>query len=570
MIRGLRGLSLLWRILLSTSIAITILFGVIGWIVQDQFVRIASTTVEDEVRASFHAYESLWRARAEQLASVSLVLSRMSDVRAAFSTGDPATIRDTAGEVWTKIAHRASLFLVADPKGFVIAAMGGLPGEEIREMEAVVEAGKRFPEQATGFVVHNETLFQIAVTPVYVQAGQGSALLNVLIAGIAVDSEMARELKAATGGSDFVFVSDGQVRASTLRQSALENAEDFTRFRTPLLDVGGRPVGELRILRSFDTARNRIAALRTRIILLWAFAVLAGFALTYILARRLLQPVQALDAAAAEIAKGNYDVVMEVRSEDEIGRLARTFNSMCASIRSAREELIQKERISTIGRLSTSIIHDLRNPLASIYGGSEMLVDDELSTVQVKRLAGNIYRASRKIQELLQELADVTRGQPHARELCALRGVIEAAYETVAAAAAKQNVEVRIDVPDGVEVPLDRSPMERVFQNLLGNAIEAMPAGGSLRILAERTDSDVRVSVEDSGPGIPAAVAHQLFKPFVTIGKKNGMGLGLALSRRTVLDHGGDLWVDVGAKHGARFVVRLPMSGALNGHAELG
>jgi len=374
----------------------------------------------------------------------------------------------------------------------------------------------------------------------------------------------------ATGGSDFVFVSDGEVRASTLRPSGAENSEDFTRFTTPLLDVGGRPVGELRILRSFDAARNRIAALRTKIIMLWAFAVLAGFALTYTLARRLLQPVQALDAAASEIAKGNYDVVMQVKSQDEIGRLARTFNSMCASIRSAREELIQKERISTIGRLSTSIIHDLRNPLASIYGGSEMLVDDELSPVQVKRLAGNIYRASRKIQQLLQELSDVTRGQSHAREMCGLRGVIEAAYETVASAAARQHVEVQIDVPEIVEVPLDRSPMERVFQNLLGNAIEAMPGGGWLRIMVERTEGEVRISVEDNGPGIPAAVASQLFKPFVTVGKKNGMGLGLALSRRTVLDHGGDLWVDAGAKNGARFVVRLPMQSALNAHAELG
>ena len=101
---------------------------------------------------------------------------------------------------------------------------------------------------------------------------------------------------------------------------------------------------------------------------------------------------------------------MPIQSEDELGRLAQTFNEMCASIRSAREELIRQERIGTIGRLSTSIIHDLRNPLAAIYGGAEMLVDDELSQEQVRRLANNIYRSSRRVQQLLQELADVTRG----------------------------------------------------------------------------------------------------------------------------------------------------------------
>ena len=93
-------MSLLWKILLSTSLAITALFALIGWIVQDQSARIASSTIEDEVRSSFQAYDSLWKAQAHQLATVTLVLSRMPDVRGAFSTGDRATIRDTAREVW--------------------------------------------------------------------------------------------------------------------------------------------------------------------------------------------------------------------------------------------------------------------------------------------------------------------------------------------------------------------------------------------------------------------------------------------------------------------------------------
>ena len=95
----LRSVSLLWRILFSTSIAITVLFALMGWVLQEQFVSTASKTLDEEVKASFGAYESLWRARGDQLASVSLVLSRMKDVRAAFGTEDKATIQDTAQEV---------------------------------------------------------------------------------------------------------------------------------------------------------------------------------------------------------------------------------------------------------------------------------------------------------------------------------------------------------------------------------------------------------------------------------------------------------------------------------------
>jgi signal transduction histidine kinase len=138
--------------------------------------------------------------------------------------------------------------------------------------------------------------------------------------------------------------------------------------------------------------------------------------------------------------------------------------------------------------------------------------------------------------------------------------VIAAAYAPVAASAEAHGVKVQIETPDDIELPLDRSPMERVFQNLIANAVEAMPHGGSISIRAVRQETAVMVSVEDNGPGIPALIATQLFQPFVTAGKKNGLGLGLALSRKTVLSHGGDLWTESNNGHGgARFVMRLPV-----------
>jgi len=574
----LQSISLLWRILFSTSIAITVLFAVMGWLLQDQFVGIASTTLEDEVRASFRAYESLWKARGDQLASVSLILSRLPSVRSAFGTGDGATIRDSASEIWDQLSRPETLFLVCDPKGVVIASVAGPEGEgktkpRMSEIAVVRSAAREFPKQARGFVTLGDRLYQIVITPVYVASTQDSALLNVLVAGIAVDANLVSELKNATGGSDFVFLAHGGVAASTLdpaAASALAAAgssprrqiqllgSDYLQFTSPLTDVDGHSVGELRILRSFEGALSQITAVRSRLAVLWLAAVLAGIGLTYFLARRLLKPVEELDRAAAEIATGNYNVRVPVPGGGEIGRLAETFNSMCASIRKARADLIRQERIATIGRLSTSIIHDLRNPLAAIYGGAEMLVDAKLSGAQVERLAANIYKASRQVQSLLQELADVTQGRAHAREVCGLREVVTAAYEPLAALAESRGVTVRIDLEEDVELPLDRSPMERVFQNLLSNAIEAMPNGGSVSVRADRRDGEIVVSVEDTGPGIPASIAAQLFEPFVTAGKKNGVGLGLALSRETVVSHGGDLWSDR-KEGGARFVLRLPV-----------
>ncbi len=567
-------LSLLWKVLLSTSVLVTALLVLTAWLVQNYLVRNASLMLEDEVAASLRAYESLWEARAERLKSVSLILSRSAAVRAAFGTADQATIRDTAAELWDTVAPSRTLFLVTAPDGRVIASLGQT-GSAPPLTVPVMAAAHQFPNQATGFLVNNGRLYQMVFTPVYVAAAEGSALLNVLVAGFEVDAKLATELKQSTG-SDFVFLSQGGVMASTLPAAALLPAHarhtadsqvriegmDYAQLVKPLEDVGGAQAGELRVLRSFGGAQGRIRALRYEILTIWFCAVLVGLAATFLLARRIVGPVKALDRAASEIARGNYDTKVPVSGSDELGRLAQSFNSMCASIRHARDELIRHERIATVGRLSTSIIHDLRNPLAAIYGGAEMLVDANLSPSQVRRLASSIYQSSRRILAMLQELADATRsraqGDAQRHEICRLRDVVLAASDALADAASVRGVSIHCEVPEHIELPLDRPSMERVFQNLIGNAIEAMPEGGRVAVRAERSGQFTIVAVEDTGPGIPDEVRPHLFEPFASAGKRNGMGLGLALSRQTVIDHGGELSVGSSTTHGTTFVVTLP------------
>src|SRR5215471_2202451 len=127
MIRWFSRLSLLWKILLSTSVALALLFAITGEIVLQEITRTVSDGLNEEVRASLQAYTSYWNSRAELLSSVSRILSTMSDVRAAFSTGDQATIRDSAGELWLKISDESAVFLVTDPTGRVISSLGGVP-----------------------------------------------------------------------------------------------------------------------------------------------------------------------------------------------------------------------------------------------------------------------------------------------------------------------------------------------------------------------------------------------------------------------------------------------------------
>src|SRR5579871_4626735 len=564
-------LSLLWKILIPTSLVMTVVLATTGWLVERNVVRATYASVEQEAKASFQAYDSLWKARATQLASESAILSTPDVIRRAFGTGDPATIRDTAGELWSKVSSDDQFFLVSDAQGRVIASLGAPEGLAPTEAVPLVTAARaRFPKQSSGFVEQGGQFFQVVVTPVYVQSVDSPALLNVLVAGYRVDRHIAETLKDSTGGSDYVFLAGGRLVASSLAPQAeqavvaqllkspkaAEVADDLA-LPTPLFDVSGTRVGELVILRSFAAARERLNGLRKQVISLWLLALVATLAVTYFVARKIMQPVADLDRAAAEIAKENYDYQVDVSSQDELGRLAETFQSMCESIRKARAELIRQERIATIGQLSTSIVHDLRNPLAAIYAGAEMLMDSNLPEEQTRRLARNIYRASRGIQDMLQELLDASRGKSSASEMCSLQEVVTAAWSTVAPAADARNVGLVAEGLDGLECPMERARIERVFSNLFENAIEAMRTGGSIAIRTQSNGDDLLIQVEDTGPGIHPGLRGRLFQPFVTTGKKNGLGLGLALSRQTLIDHGGDMWAD-GDGPGARFWMRLP------------
>jgi signal transduction histidine kinase len=141
-----------------------------------------------------------------------------------------------------------------------------------------------------------------------------------------------------------------------------------------------------------------------------------------------------------------------------------------------------------------------------------------------------------------------------------LREIAAAACDSVAQTADAQSVRIRLDIPDSIELPLERARLERVFINLMGNALEAMPTGGEICMSASLDTAVVTVRVADTGPGISPEIHEHLFQPFVTSGKRNGLGLGLALSRQTILDHGGDMWAESEPGHGACFCFRLPLS----------
>jgi signal transduction histidine kinase len=553
-------LSLPTKILLTISCALTLLFAITGAIVWGNIdLRMSSSLKEREgMRCSFQPYEQLWQSRQGLLKSSSRLDGEMRE-------------------------ERLALVLVSVSNGKVLAALGGDNSQSppsSRRPEVVRTAavnysapigdpheGARMPNY--GFFVQNDTPCepnQTTVTPVSLDSPHEPNPGKVLMAGHKVDALASSGLNEATG-SDFVFDAKDGVMASSLnprvskvtfgnllsaRDSNMvrDSVQNHAWFRQPQ-DISASEV-------SFEDVEQLIAGHSTTILLLWLAAASGALALTYLLAQRIVERMERPARAAAEASHENYAIEVGVCGEDEMGRLARMPNVKCGSIKQAREGVIHQERITGTGRLSASILHDLWNPVAAISGAAEMLVDKDLPPAQIKRLSGNIYRASQRIQEMLQDQLNVSRGESRRPEPSRLREIAEAACESLSATAESYGTTLAVEIAPVVELPLNRARMERAFVNLISNAIEAMPEGGQVRISAQFVAGSVVVHVDDTGPGVAPEIRSRLFQPFVTAGKSNGVGLGLVFTRQTVLEHGGDLWLDIAPGGGARFSLRLP------------
>ena len=207
--------------------------------------------------------------------------------------------------------------------------------------------------------------------------------------------------------------------------------------------------------------------------------------------------------------------------------------------------------------VSVSILHDFRNPMATIRAASEMLMRVSVSDPHIHRIAKNVQGASARLQALLDDFFDQYIGIRRDRRATDVRDLVIEAVDTLRERAEAQGVQILEGVPEGMTLCLDRQRIERVLVNVLCNALEVMPDGGAIEISAVSERHAVLIQVRDTGPGIPAEVRGRLFEPFVTAGKPGGMGLGLAFSRQAVVDHGGEMWAESSGR-GSLFSVRLP------------
>lgn len=288
--------------------------------------------------------------------------------------------------------------------------------------------------------------------------------------------------------------------------------------------------------------------------------------LNYILANRLIMPLAKLRDGANLIGAGHLDYRLDIRTGDELQELAEDFNEMAAKLAEAQRQ----DRLALVGRMASTIIHDIRNPLTTIRGYAPLLEEGSLSKSDRQEFVKVITESTNRITDMVQDLLDFSRGQERSLQwgTLSLSDFLQDFAALVRRDFERSPVAFQWTVVQDAVVNLDVRKMQRVLINMVSNARDAMENGGQIRVEADVQAGQAILRVIDNGPGIPEEIRDRLFQPFVTYGKPHGTGLGLTICQQFVEAHGGTIEVETATGQGTTFTIRIPL--AVPGNEETG
>ena len=336
------------------------------------------------------------------------------------------------------------------------------------------------------------------------------------------------------------------------------------------------------IVTTMATSRNTVS-------LIFAVTTVATIIIGYLLAQSIARPILKLRSVSQAVAAGDLNQNTGLEMGDEIGELATAFDVMTLKLRertaeaarlydetlernkelaeinarlqTTQAQLIQSEKLASVGQLTAGIVHDVKNPLATIKGLAEELSEefglDPTTRDQLKTIRDSASKASTIVTDLLK-FARQSTPESQRRDM---RETIESAARLTEYLARKAKVEVKVDLPARpVMVDYDAQQIEQVLINLIGNAIQAIRNGGAVRIVLSEAGGAVAIAVQDTGIGIPEKNLQRIFDPFFTTKPEGeGTGLGLSVSFGIVARHRGRIEVESKPGLGTTFTVLLPV-----------
>lgn len=287
---------------------------------------------------------------------------------------------------------------------------------------------------------------------------------------------------------------------------------------------------------------------------------LCGFVVTVWLSSRYTRPIRRVVDSARAVASGDLDISLPIKEHDEIGDLKRNFNQMVKKLKEFRaleERWREIEHLSTIGDLSRSIAHEIRNPLNFISLSVDHLSGQIENENQIK-LLNSIKEEVKRLDSLISNFLAYGKPLNLNRKSTDILKLIDDTLSLVEARAEKTGIRIIKEYPvETLTVKIAPELIKTCLINIFQNAFHAMPEGGTMRISVEKPNQEIIISVKDTGVGVDDSIQEKVFEPFFTT-RPRGVGLGLALTKRVVEEHGGRVKFVSKKGAGSTFTIILP------------
>jgi signal transduction histidine kinase len=576
--------SLRGRIFLASALLAVLSCGVALFVVNRQVTNESERTLQREILATGAIVDQLRTTRTETYTITARLIADSPTLRAAVDTRDPPTVQGNIRK-YGPLLNAVNLLLVTDASGNVMATSGDastaarlLAGQPaIRNALSGKETVSLLPQPGG--------ILQVVTVPISVFLTQPQ-ILGTLSAGFLLNAELAARLKEITG-SDVAFGMDGRILATTLSRgddsvlaarlstagvsTATIDGDEYAVLPRPLgAEASGGPVAL--ILRSRTEELRSLKAIQTGLAVTAVVAVLLATLLSFAVARTITRPLAAITDVMRDVANTG-DLTRKIalaegrRWHDEDAQLlATTFNRLTDSVARFQREMSQKERLLSLGRLSTVIAHEVRNPLMIIKGSLHALRQKPLNETAMREAVSDIDEEVERLNRLVNEVLDFAR--PIRFEIAPADLNALCRESATASLAAGGGAAVHLDLdPIAAAVATDAERLRMALVNMLINArhaVSGVPSHGSrvpgpesVTLRTRVNGNRVTIVIADTGPGIdPAHLAH-VFDPYFTT-KRGGTGLGLPIAKNIIEGLGGTITVDSAPGAGTEIRVDLP------------
>lgn len=557
--RGIRTYALL---ILAMALVIVIVTSLCLLLIRHRLRVQVTNDLSADLVHSVAGFRSLQAERIGALDRENSLLAALPTLKALMTSGDELTIQDGAAEFWH--ISGADLFALADATGQVVALYTASSSASRGALRG--EIGKLVAAPAEHYLIDGGFLYACSLRPLYFGSDEDGTLLGYVVSGVSIERTV-RQISQPTG-VDATFLSGGRVVGSTLdpQMQAELSAQPLRSFGTPrspvpvslggarflaagedLSRVATAPL-ELVVLKSFEPAERSINRIDRVVVSAGLVALLCGTVLMIILSRLVTHPLEELSQGVRAFGMGDIGHDLPSRGTREVRELSTAFDSMRNQIQQANHALLESERLATIGRMASSVSHDFRHYLATIYANSEFLASDRFSVTERTEILADVRAAVMGSTEMIESLLVFSRtGTSLKRSPQLMATVVERALSLIRMHpdADRVTVEMRGEDPGDTTAMVDGKQMERALFNLLLNACQAVRVGVPddllVTVMLEAQEQQIIISVTDNGPGVPERIRGSLFEPFVSEGKQKGTGLGLTLAHRIASEHGGEV-----------------------------